>query len=65
MPTLWISPVRRHLWHVVTLSGNGQDERVEATTVTLPADPGGTTCIEVTLLRSTGRAGPVTRECTP
>lgn len=54
-----------YLWHVVTLSGNGQDERVEATTVTLPADPGGTTCIEVTLLRSTGRAGPVTRECTP
>ncbi|WP_281653136.1 serine/threonine-protein kinase [Microbacterium aurum] len=54
-----------YLWHVVTLSGNGQDERVEATTVTLPADPGGPTCIEVTLLRSTGRAGPVTRECTP
>lgn len=54
-----------YLWHVVTLSGNGQDERVEATTVTLPADAGGTTCIEVTLLRSTGRAGPVTRECTP
>ena len=54
-----------YLWHVVTLTGNGQDERVEATTVTLPADPGGTTCIEVTLLRSTGRAGPVTRECTP
>ncbi|WP_424446571.1 serine/threonine-protein kinase [Microbacterium sp. CH-015] len=53
-----------YLWHVVTLTGNGQDERVEATTVTLPADPGGTTCIEVTLLRSTGRAGPVTRECT-
>lgn len=54
-----------YLWYTYTLSGNSETHKVAATTVTVPADPGGTTCIAVTLVRGDGSAGAETRTCTP
>jgi hypothetical protein len=54
-----------YLWEKVTLTGKEAPQNIEGTTVTLPADPSGTTCIEVTLRRSDGRSGDAVRGCTP
>lgn len=54
-----------YFWYPYTLQGNGTTARVDEATVTLPADPGGTTCIGVTLVRADGRSGEDIRKCTP
>jgi len=54
-----------YLWYPYTLAGNGQAARVDDPTVSLPVDPGGTTCIAVSLLRADGSTGQEKRECTP
>lgn len=54
-----------YLWYAYTLAGDGQAARIAEPTVSLPVDPGGTTCIAVTLLRADGTTGQEKRECTP
>ena len=54
-----------YLWYPYTLSGDGDVRKVSETTVTLPVDAGGTTCIAVTLVRKGGTASTETRKCTP
>ncbi|SDQ62940.1 serine/threonine-protein kinase [Microbacterium sp. cf332] len=54
-----------YLWYPVTLDGAGSPQRVEDTTVAVPADPSGRTCIEVQLVRENGGAGDAVRGCTP
>ncbi|MBF4562750.1 protein kinase [Microbacterium sp. VKM Ac-2870] len=54
-----------YLWYPYTLAGNGETRKVTDTTVTLPADAGGTTCIAVMLVRKDGTASTETRKCTP
>lgn len=65
----WENPDPRdgdgYLWLPYTLAGDGQAERVAEPTVTLPVDPGGTTCIAVRILRADGSFGNETRKCTP
>lgn len=54
-----------YIWYPYTLQGNGTAARIDQATVTLPADPGGTTCISVTLVRADARSSKEIRECTP
>ncbi len=54
-----------YVWFPVTLEGTGAGQRVDEPTVTVPADPGGRTCIEVQLVRSNGGTGEPARGCTP
>ncbi|QOC26633.1 serine/threonine protein kinase [Microbacterium hominis] len=54
-----------YLWYPYTLAGDGETRKVTETSVTLPVDAGGTTCIAVTLVRKDGTAGTETRKCTP
>jgi len=54
-----------YLWLPYTLAGDGQAARVTEPTVTLPVDPGGTTCIAVRIIRAGGTYGAETRKCTP
>ncbi|KXZ61887.1 Serine/threonine-protein kinase PknK [Microbacterium laevaniformans] len=54
-----------YLWYPYTLSGNGDVRKVTETTVSLPVDAGGTTCVAVTLVRKGGSASTETRKCTP
>ncbi len=54
-----------YVWAPVTLDGTGAGQRVDTPTVTVPADPGGRTCIEVQLIRSNGGTGEAARGCTP
>lgn len=65
----WTNPAPEdgdgYLWYPYTLAGNGDVRRVTETTVTLPVDAGGTTCIAVTLVRKSGVASSETRKCTP
>ncbi len=53
------------LWYPVTLDGNGEAERTDATAVTIPPAAGGRTCIEVVLVRADGAASNPKRGCTP
>lgn len=65
----WVNPDPKegdaYIWYPYTLDGNGQAQRILTTSVTLPADPSGRTCIKVTLQRSDSTTGPETRGCTP
>lgn len=54
-----------YLWYPYTLAGDGETRKVTETSVTLPVDAGGTTCIAVALVRKDGTAGTETRKCTP
>ena len=54
-----------YLWGVVTRVDNDPDlQRATATTVTVPVDPSGTTCITVILSRANGRASAASTGCT-
>lgn len=55
----------RYIWYPVTLAGEGQAVSVDQPTATLPADAGGTTCIEVQIVRASGTGGEPSRGCTP
>jgi len=65
----WTNPEPKdgdgYLWYPYTLAGDGETRKVGETTVTLPVDAGGTTCIAVTLVRKDGTAGSETKKCTP
>ncbi|SBS73102.1 serine/threonine-protein kinase [uncultured Microbacterium sp.] len=52
-------------WYPYTLEGNGTTTSTAETTVTLPADPSGKTCIAVQLVRANGTTGDETRKCAP
>ncbi|SFI60000.1 MULTISPECIES: serine/threonine-protein kinase [Microbacterium] len=52
-------------WYPFTLEGNGTTQSTSETTVTLPADPSGRTCIAVQLVRANGTTGDETRKCAP
>lgn len=54
-----------YIWYPYTLSGDGASDSVETPTVTLPADPSGTTCIAVQIVRADGTGGDEKRVCTP
>lgn len=54
------------VWYPYTLEGgDGQAQSVNGTSVTLPADPSGRTCIAVQLVRAGGTSGDETRGCAP
>lgn len=54
------------IWQPVALDGAGSPQRVEDTTVRVPLDAAGRTCIEVSLVRADGRSSPEpTRGCVP
>lgn len=55
----------RYIWYPYTLTGEGDQGVVETETVTLPADPSGTTCIAVIVRRADGTTGDDARACTP
>ncbi|GAB3603080.1 serine/threonine-protein kinase [Microbacterium aureliae] len=66
----WANPAPqdgdRYLWGIVTRADEDPDLRpVAETTVTVPADPSGTTCIEVRTVRDGGQASDPVRGCTP
>ncbi len=65
----WTNPAAAdgdtYVWYPYTLEGNGEGGLVESETVTLPADPSGTTCIAVLIRREDGKTGTEARECTP
>ena len=65
----WTNPAAAdgdtYVWYPYTLEGNGEGGLVETETVTLPADPSGTTCIAVLIRRESGKTGAEARECTP
>lgn len=50
-------------WYPYTLEGEGETKRTDQTEVTLPADPSGTTCIRVQLVREDGRGSTEAQEC--
>lgn len=52
-------------WYPYTLEGNGTTQITTETTVILPADPSGRTCIAVQLVRANGATGEETKECAP
>ncbi len=54
-----------YIWYPYTLSGDGASDSVEVPSVTLPADPSGTTCIAVQIVRKDGTGGDEKRVCTP
>ncbi|MCT9819245.1 serine/threonine protein kinase [Microbacterium sp. W1N] len=54
-----------YVWYPYTLTAEGAGQLVSETSVTLPADPSGTTCISVSLRRADARVGDETRGCTP
>lgn len=54
-----------YLWGVVTAGVDTSLVPTQESTVTVPADPSGRTCIEVTLRRALGRASEATIGCTP
>ena len=53
-----------YLVTVVTLAGDGDMTKVDAPEVTIPAQPGGTTCIDVVLRRENGSGSSTARGCT-
>jgi hypothetical protein len=55
-----------YLWGVVSRGGSEPAlERTDQTTVTVPADPSGTTCIQVLTRRSSGQASSPVNACAP
>ena len=52
-------------WAVVSGGQPGQEERVNGTTVTVPATGAAQTCIQVTLVRSDGKGSDPAAVCTP
>lgn len=65
----WTNPAPEsgdgYLWGVVARGGEVALERTEATTVTVPPDPSGTTCIEVLTRRANGQASEPASLCVP
>jgi hypothetical protein len=65
----WTNPSPKtgdsYLVTVVTLSGDGETTKVETPEITIPAQPGGKTCIDVVLRRENGSASSTVRGCTP
>ena len=56
----------RYLVGVVSRAGEEpQFEPVEATEATVPADPSGTTCVEVLIVRENGQSSDPVSGCTP
>ncbi|UXW86329.1 serine/threonine protein kinase [Microbacterium azadirachtae] len=54
-----------YLVTVVTLAGDGDTTSVDEPQITVPAQPGGKTCIDVMLRRENGSASSTVRGCTP
>ncbi|MFV0374626.1 protein kinase domain-containing protein [Microbacterium sp.] len=54
-----------YLWFLYTLEGDGVPESTTKTSVTVPADPSGDTCIDVRIVRANGTAGNSERGCVP
>ncbi|MFC4140714.1 MULTISPECIES: protein kinase [unclassified Microbacterium] len=54
-----------YIWQPVTLEGPGDAATTEQTTVSVPAQASGATCIEVVLRRDKGQSSDPVRECTP
>jgi serine/threonine protein kinase len=55
-----------YLYAVVTNAAEPSFDSVQQTEVTVPADPSGTTCIDVVIVRSNGQSSdPPVRGCTP
>lgn len=54
-----------YIWYPYTLAGNGASDSLDVPTVTLPADPSGTTCVAVQIVREDGTGGDERRACTP
>ncbi|QKJ18195.1 serine/threonine-protein kinase [Microbacterium hominis] len=66
----WTNPVPengdRYLWGTLTRADEDAAlQPVDVATVTVPADPSGTTCIEVTTLRASGQSSDAVRACAP
>nr|WP_208382442.1 serine/threonine-protein kinase [Microbacterium ulmi] len=56
----------RYVWGVVTRADAEPDlDSVDAPTVTVPADPSGTTCVEVLVRRANGGSSEPARSCAP
>lgn len=53
-----------YLVTVVTLAGDGDMAKVDAPEITIPAQPGSKTCIDVVLRRENGSGSSTVRGCT-
>jgi len=54
-----------YLWGVQRLGESTRLESTDLTTVTVPVEPGGRTCIEVTLVRADRQSSPTAEACAP
>ncbi|MFB8387055.1 serine/threonine-protein kinase [Microbacterium sp. NPDC055910] len=54
-----------YLWSVVSIGAEASTESTTETSVTVPADPSGRTCIELFTVRDNGRSSQAVTECTP
>lgn len=65
----WTNPSPKdgdsYLVTVITLAGDGDMTKVDAPEITIPAQPGGQTCIDVVLRRENGSGSSTVRGCTP
>jgi serine/threonine protein kinase len=65
----WTNPSPKdgdsYLVTVVTLAGDGETTKVDKPEITIPAQPGGKTCIDVVLRRENGSGSSTVRGCTP
>jgi len=55
----------RYVWYPYTLDGEGDTGLVDAETLTVAADPSGTTCVAVLIRRADATSGTETRACAP
>ncbi|MBD7958338.1 protein kinase [Microbacterium sp. Sa4CUA7] len=54
-----------YLWAVQRLGEESRMESTDQTTVTVPVEPGGRTCVEVTLVRADRQSSPLAETCAP
>ncbi|MDL5352850.1 serine/threonine-protein kinase [Microbacterium sp. zg-YB36] len=54
-----------YLWAVQRLGEESRMESTDQTTLTVPAEPGGRTCVEITLVRADRQSSPVAEACAP
>jgi len=54
-----------YLWAVQRLGEDPRMESTDQTTVTVPVEPGGRTCVEVTLVRADRQSSPLAETCAP
>lgn len=54
-----------YLWAVQRLGEEPRIESTDQTTITVPVEPGGRTCVEVTLVRADRQSSPLAETCAP